>query len=79
MVLVEDDGCAKAAGRVYARSGDGDGCQVNQEHRESNGEGSQDLCNRHIRFISQVEISLPIQQICKETNAVSRIALNSYN
>lgn len=43
MVSVEDDGDSKTPGRIYAGSCDGDGGQMNQEHRKSNGERSQNL------------------------------------
>lgn len=43
MVLVVDDGSPKAPSRVDAGSGDGDGCQVHQEHCKPDGKWSQDL------------------------------------
>nr|GMC81167.1 hypothetical protein T12_13101 [Ipomoea batatas] len=41
--IVEDDGGAKAPGGVDARAGDGDGSQVNHEHRKPYGKRSQNL------------------------------------
>jgi hypothetical protein len=43
LVLVVDDGGAQAPGRVDAGAGDGDGGQVDHEHGEADGEGSQNL------------------------------------
>lgn len=43
MLLVVDDGSSEAPSRVDTGSGDWDGGQVNQEHRESDGERSQNL------------------------------------
>lgn len=43
MVLVVDDGSAKAPGWVDASTGDGDGGQVDQEHRKTNWQWGKDL------------------------------------
>nr|GMD01674.1 hypothetical protein CFOL_v3_27320 [Ipomoea batatas] len=43
IVLVVDNGGSETPGRVDASSGNGDGGQVNQENRESNGERGQNL------------------------------------
>lgn len=43
VIFVVDDRCTKTTGGVDAGSSDGDGCQVNQEHSESNGEWCQNL------------------------------------
>ena len=43
MLFVVDDGGTETPGRVDAGSGDGDGCQMNQEHCKPNWERSQNL------------------------------------
>lgn len=43
VLFVVDDRCTETTGRVDAGSSDGNGCQVNQEHSESNGEWCQNL------------------------------------
>nr|GLL27678.1 hypothetical protein Ccrd_001881 [Ipomoea trifida] len=43
IVLVVDNGGSETPGRVDASSGNGDGGQVNQENRESNGKRGQNL------------------------------------
>ena len=48
LVLVVDDGGAQAPGRVDAGAGDGDGGQVDHEHGEPDGEGSQNLPKKKI-------------------------------
>ena len=40
MVFVEDNGSPKTSGRINAGTGDGDGGQMNQEDRKSDGERS---------------------------------------
>ena len=45
VVLVEDDGSTKTSCWVDSSSSDGDGCQVDQEHSESNRERCKNLSN----------------------------------
>lgn len=45
LVLVENDSSSKAPSRVDASSGNWDGRQMNQEHRESNWKWCQNLYN----------------------------------
>ena len=47
MVLVVNDGGAKAPRRVDAGAGDRDGGQVDHEHGEPDGEGSQNLTKKN--------------------------------
>ena len=76
MVLVVNDGGAKAPRRVDAGAGDGDGGQVDQEHREPDWERSKDLFIHPTKKPSiTMSVKLPRRRGEARTSKQSRLIL----